>query len=86
MSWQRFFRREKWDEERKRELESYLEMETAENLEKGLSPEDARDAARVLGIYCNPDVQVIRRAAVAVMNDGISAKKQVPNPVRIQRL
>ena len=45
MSWLRFFRRKQWDEERKRELESYLEMETAENLERGLSPADARYAA-----------------------------------------
>ena len=46
MSWLRFFRRKQWDEERARELQSYLEMETEENLARGLSPEDARDAAR----------------------------------------
>ena len=48
MSWLRFFRRQAMglDERAKRELESYLEMETEENLERGLSPEDARDAAR----------------------------------------
>jgi len=46
MSWTRFFRRRRWDEERARELQSYLEMETAENVARGLSPEAARDAAR----------------------------------------
>lgn len=46
MSWLRFFRRKRWDEERARELESYLEMETEENLARGLSLDDARDAAR----------------------------------------
>lgn len=46
MSWLRFFRRKQWDEERAKELQSYLEMETEENIQRGLSPEDARDAAR----------------------------------------
>ncbi|MFZ0819933.1 MAG: ABC transporter permease [Candidatus Acidiferrales bacterium] len=42
----RFFRREKWDEERSRELHAYLETETTENIARGMSPSDARDAAR----------------------------------------
>jgi putative ABC transport system permease protein len=46
MSWARFFRRRRWDEERARELQSYLEMETDENLARGMPPEEARDAAR----------------------------------------
>jgi len=45
MSWTRFFRRRRWDEERARELQSYLEMETDENVARGLPPEEARDAA-----------------------------------------
>ena len=36
MSWLRFFRRKQWDEERARELQSYLEMETEENIQRGL--------------------------------------------------
>ena len=36
----------RWDRERARELESYLEIETADNVARGLSPADARDAAR----------------------------------------
>ncbi len=46
MSWNRFFRRAKWDEERARELQAYLETETTENVARGMSPDDAADAAR----------------------------------------
>ena len=46
MSWTRFFRRRYWDEESARELEAYLEMETDENIARGMSPEEARYAAR----------------------------------------
>jgi putative ABC transport system permease protein len=46
MSWSRFFRRRHWDEERARELEAYLEIETDENIARGMSPEEARYAAR----------------------------------------
>jgi len=50
MSLRRFFRRRHWDEERARELAVYLEMETAENVERGMSAEEARAAAhRKLG-------------------------------------
>jgi predicted permease len=46
MSWTRFFHRRRWDEERARELEAYLEIETDENIARGMSPEEARYAAR----------------------------------------
>ena len=50
MSWTRFFRRRYWDEERARELESYLEAETDENIARGMSPQEAHYAAcRKLG-------------------------------------
>jgi len=50
MSWTRFFRRRYWDEERKRELEAYLEIEADENIARGMSPGEARRAAhRKLG-------------------------------------
>ena len=42
----RFFRRRYWDEERARELEAHLEHETDENVARGMSPEEARYAAR----------------------------------------
>lgn len=46
MSFSRFFRRERWDAERARELESYLQIETDLNIAAGMSPEEARAAAR----------------------------------------
>src|SRR5271157_5306581 len=46
MSWTRFFHRRRWDEERARELDSYLETETDENIARGMSPQEARYAAR----------------------------------------
>src|SRR5580765_4609827 len=50
MSVSRFFRRRRWDEERASELAAYLEIETAENVARGMSPEEARAAAhRKLG-------------------------------------
>jgi hypothetical protein len=50
MSWTRFFRRRRWDRERARELQTYLDIETDANIARGLSPEDALHAAhRKLG-------------------------------------
>ena len=45
MRWPRFFRRRYWDQERARELEAYLQIETDENIARGMTPEDARHAA-----------------------------------------
>ena len=50
MSIKRFFHRTRWDEERRRELETYLAIETDDNISRGMTPRDARDAAhRKLG-------------------------------------
>src|ERR1700686_178539 len=46
MGWKRFFRRGRWDEERARELETYLQVETEENIARGMAPVEARHAAR----------------------------------------
>jgi putative ABC transport system permease protein len=46
MGMQRFFRRRRWDEERARELDAHLAIEIEENLQRGMTPNDARDAAR----------------------------------------
>jgi putative ABC transport system permease protein len=46
MPWTRFFRRARWDQERERELQTYVEMETEENIARGMPPEKARYAAR----------------------------------------
>jgi predicted permease len=42
----RWFRRKRWDRERASELDSYIETETQDNIARGMSPEDARAAAR----------------------------------------
>ena len=46
MGWRRFTRRAWWDDERTRELESYLDLETDDNIARGMSPDQARAAAR----------------------------------------
>ncbi len=45
MSWLKFFRRRAWHHERSREIDSYLEMETADNLARGMPPPEAAEAA-----------------------------------------
>jgi predicted permease len=47
MSWRRFFRRAYWDRDRAEELRSYLEIETGENIARGMRPEAARRAAHL---------------------------------------
>jgi len=50
MGWSRFWQRRQWNEERARELEAHLQMETEDNIARGMSPSDARTAAcRKLG-------------------------------------
>jgi predicted permease len=50
MGFTRFFRRRYWDEERARELDSYLAEEIADNAARGMPPDEARRAAyRKLG-------------------------------------
>src|SRR5215831_9419476 len=46
MGWSRIFRRRQWDTERSQELQSYFEIETDENVARGLAPEEARYAAQ----------------------------------------
>jgi predicted permease len=47
MSWRQFFRRSSWDRDRAAELRSYLEIETDENVARGMSPDAARRAAHL---------------------------------------
>src|SRR5690242_19904982 len=50
MSLRRFLRRAQWDRERSEELESYVRIETDENVARGMPYEEARSAAlRKLG-------------------------------------
>jgi putative ABC transport system permease protein len=46
MIWTRFFRRRHWDAERARELRGYIEVETDENIARGMAPDEARSAAQ----------------------------------------
>jgi putative ABC transport system permease protein len=46
MGWKRFFQRNAWDEERARELETYLQIEIDENIARGMTRQEARYAAR----------------------------------------
>ena len=45
MSWMRFFRRGRRDEDTAREIASYIAIETDDNIERGMSPHAAHDAA-----------------------------------------
>ena len=47
MSWQRFFRRARRDLDRAEELRSYIDIETDDNVARGMSPEAARRAAHI---------------------------------------
>jgi predicted permease len=47
MGWRRFLRRSWWDRERDEELRSYLEIETDENIARGMPPAEARRAAHL---------------------------------------
>jgi putative ABC transport system permease protein len=46
MNWRRFFRRDEADADQRQELESYLQIATDENLARGMSLGEARQAAR----------------------------------------
>ncbi len=50
MSWLRYLKRGRWETERRQELQSYIDLETDDNIVRGMSPSDARSAAlRKLG-------------------------------------
>jgi MacB-like periplasmic core domain/FtsX-like permease family len=46
MSWLRYFRRLSWDRERREEMDSYVQIETDENIARGMAAEEARLAAQ----------------------------------------
>ena len=47
MSWLRFFRRRRADAEVQEEIDAFLAEETAENIARGVDPEEARRQARI---------------------------------------
>jgi predicted permease len=69
MGWGRFFRRDRWDEERARELETYLEIETDDNIARGMAPDEARYAAqRKLGNLALIREQIYRMNSVGFLD------------------
>jgi hypothetical protein len=46
MGWGRFCRRRFWNEERAREIQSYIEIETDDNVARGMQSQEARLAAQ----------------------------------------
>ncbi len=46
MNWQYFFRRAKWDRDRFEEIEAYVQIETDDNIARGMPEAEARAAAR----------------------------------------
>jgi predicted permease len=46
VSWRRFFKREQWDAERRREIDAYIDIETDHNIARGMTAHEAREAAQ----------------------------------------
>ena len=47
MSWARFLHRKRSDSELQHEIEAFLSEETADNVARGMSPDEARRQARI---------------------------------------
>jgi predicted permease len=68
MSWKRFFRRGKWNDERAQELASHLEIEADENISRGMLPDEARFAAnRKLGNALQNREEIFRMNSVGFL-------------------
>jgi putative ABC transport system permease protein len=69
MGWTRFFRRAKWDRERREELESYIRIATDENIERGMTARAAREAAqRKLGNNARIREEIYTMNTIAVLD------------------
>jgi len=69
MSWLRFFRRANWDQERVEEIDSYVQIETDENLARGMTAEAARAAAqRKFGNRTQIREEIYRMNTMAVLD------------------
>ena len=68
MSWKRLFYRRLWDREAARELEIYLEIETEQNIARGMPPDEARRAAhRKLGNATQIREEIYRRNSIGFL-------------------
>jgi predicted permease len=69
MSWRRFFRRAHWDRDRAEELRSYIEIETDDNIARGMSPEAARRAAHIkLGNPVRVREEIYRMNSISLLD------------------
>jgi len=69
MTWGRFFRRAQTDRESAEELRSHIDIETDENIARGMSPEEARRAAHVkLGNTARIREEIYRFNTVRVLD------------------
>jgi len=70
MGWRRFLRRSWWDRERAEELRSYLEIETNENIARGMPPLEARRAAHLkLGNAVGIREEIYRMNTITWLDD-----------------
>jgi len=84
MTLKRFFRRARWDDERARELESYVAIETDENIARGMAPRAARLAAiRKLGNRTRVREDIYRMNTIGFLD---SAWRDVRYGARLLRL
>jgi hypothetical protein len=69
MSLRRFFKRKRWDRERSEEIQSYLQMETDDNIARGMPPAEALAAAhRKLGNTTQIREEIYRMNTVALLD------------------
>src|SRR6185295_19210291 len=65
----RFFRRDRWDDERRLEIESHLAIEIDENVSRGMSLDEARWAAqRKLGNTTRIREEIFRMNTIGVLD------------------
>ncbi len=84
MSLKRFFRRGRWDDERRQELDAHLAIETDEHIARGMSPEAARSAAqRKLGNVTLIREEIYRMNTLGVLD---AAWRDVRHAARLLRL
>src|SRR6185312_155545 len=70
MSISRFFRRRRWDDERARELEAHLAIETDDNIARGMTVDRARALARrKLGNATIVREEIYRMNTIAVFDE-----------------
>jgi predicted permease len=69
MSWKRFLGRTEWDRERSAEIESHIEMETDDNIARGMPAAEARAAAqRKLGNITLIREEIYQMNTIALLN------------------